>query len=96
MGYVEFERILDHRNEAPVVREREEPTLEPEVTVSTAVDRIDVDDFAPRVYLENVTVPQPSRLVLWAEKSSAGDVLGPLAERAHADLTSAPARPRTR
>lgn len=85
LGTVPFERIVDHRNAAPVIFEHADRTPAPWIGVETTLDEIDVDDFRPTLYLPEVEI-QPYRLVIWSEKSSTEDVLAPIAERYRADL----------
>jgi len=86
LGYVEFEQIVDHRNDDSAVRVTPESIPDPTVTITGWHSVIRMRHFDPQVTLDDVTAAQPVRLVLWAEKSSAGDVLAPLARQINAEL----------
>ena len=88
LGYVDFERLVDAKNDPPIVRPAptdEAPTaqvwahdLDIEELDSDALDVwTGLTDFRPR---------QPYRLVFFGEKTSLEDVLGPLAVEFGADL----------
>jgi hypothetical protein len=88
LGYVPFERLVDNKNDQPIVRpapSSESPTsqvwahdLDIEELDSAALDVwTGLTDFKPR---------QPYRLVFFGEKTSLEDVLGPLATEISADL----------
>jgi hypothetical protein len=86
LGYVPFERIVDHRNAPPVVRRYVKP--DPEATLSSGAD-IDLptaEDLAPEVSVSGFTGAQPRKLVIFGEKSSLEETLGPIAERYSTDL----------
>lgn len=87
LGYIGFERIVDHRNGPPLVQ------LAPEELTPRSYLNVDIDlrvpalgDLEPFVMLDDFEGVQPYRLVLAGEKSSLHDVLGPLANRYGADL----------
>jgi hypothetical protein len=56
------------------------------VTVGVNVDIPDVDDFVPQVGVRDFKGVQPYKLVLFGEKSSLDEVLGPIADDYDADL----------
>lgn len=80
-GLVPFERIEDRKNNPPIIRLRED--IEAKAALGHYLDDI---DLRPTVYLSEFDARQPYRLALVAEKSSAGDILGPLSERYNTDL----------
>lgn len=86
LRYIPFDRIIDQRNDEPVIR-RWAPS-EPEAYVSVDFDVTipDADDLAPRIGLDGFNADPPYRLVLVGEKSSLRPVLDPIAERYAADL----------
>jgi hypothetical protein len=86
LGYLPFERIVDARNSEPVVilHEHEQPISY--VTVGAEVEIPEADELEPRVEVEGFVGVQPYKLVLVGEKTSLGDVLGPIAEDHAADL----------
>ena len=86
LGYVPFDRIVDQRNDAPVIREWSPPNPEPYVWVDFDVVVPGIDDITPLAGVEGFTAAQPYHLVLVGEKSSLRDVLGDVADRYHADL----------
>ncbi len=85
LGYVEFDRIVDQRNTAPVVREFEREELQPEVRFGQ-VELALPEDLDPRIRLAGFQAIQPYRLVLFGEKTSLEPVLAPIAEQRQADL----------
>lgn len=96
LGYIPFDRIIDQRNAAPDVRVFTAPTTRAYVSIGVEVDIPSADDIEPFVGAYHVTEPgktlsgfgtaQPYKLVLVGEKSSLGDVLGPIASAYEADL----------
>jgi hypothetical protein len=88
LGYIDFDRLVDNKNDEPVVRlapEIADPTPEV-VSYGLEVDELDVSAIAIEAALFNFFVLQPYRLVFFGEKTSLEDVLGPLAEEYGADL----------
>jgi hypothetical protein len=98
LGYVEFDQIVDERNDEPVRRDYTGGTLctkrfnadypEPYGSVTVAgypVDDVSVDYLLPAPSLEFEHV-QPYRIVLIGEKSSLRPILDPIAQRYRADL----------
>ncbi len=81
-GLVGFERIDDRKNNPPTIRLAEE--IDPTPQTGHALDA--VDDLRPSAWLDDFAALQPYRIALVAEKSSAGDVLGPLSIRYRTDL----------
>jgi hypothetical protein len=86
LGYMPFEQIVDARNTPPVVRIWEPAEPEAYIRVGAEIDIPDVDDIEPQVEVDNFTGTQPYKLVLFGEKTSLEDVLGPICEQRHADL----------
>ena len=94
LRYVPFERIIDARNEAPIVRIADQPHAVRRISMASTEWLPDADDLAPRISLDLVsrqdggpTDPrQRYRLVFWGEKTSLDEVLGPLAEEFGTDL----------
>ena len=88
LGYVPFERIADHKNDAPVVREAPS-SAQPIAHVwadDLEIDELDADSLGVSARLVGFTPRQPYRLALFGEKTSLEDVLAPLAEEFSADL----------
>jgi hypothetical protein len=98
LGYMEFDQIVDERNDEPVRRDYTGSTLhtkqfnadypEPYGSVTVAgypVDDVSVDYLLPAPSLEFEHV-QPYRIVLIGEKSSLRPILDPIAQRYRADL----------
>ncbi|HSS23987.1 MAG TPA: hypothetical protein VLL82_06205 [Mycobacterium sp.] len=85
-GYIPFDRIVDQRNDQPIIRRR--PPVGPEAFVSVDFEVIvpDADDLAPKAGLDGFVPVQPYRLVIVGEKSSLRPVLDPIANRYAADL----------
>jgi hypothetical protein len=86
LGYIPFDRIVDQRNDEPVVKEWKPPSLEPRISVNFEVTVPDADDLAPFVWAYGPCDPQPYHLVLVGEKSSLRPVLSEVADRYKADL----------
>ncbi len=87
LGYLPFDRIIDKRNDAPVVRlaqRRREPR--PWLSAPVHIDIPDAADLEPVVGLGWFEGIQPYRIVMIGEKSSLDDVLGPIAMAYNADL----------
>jgi hypothetical protein len=92
LGYIPFDRIVDQRNAAPVVRERDPDQWRgaPWRFISARL-HIDIEvppaaDLEPYVGIAGFHAEQPRRLVLIGEKSSLEPVLLPAANRYGADL----------
>jgi hypothetical protein len=87
LGYIPFDQIVDQRNAEPVVRLFEPPgELWKYVHVGINVEVPDASDLEPRAGLANFKGTQPYKLVIFGEKSSLEDVLGPIAQSHGADL----------
>ncbi|MEJ7798434.1 MAG: hypothetical protein WKF42_08050 [Solirubrobacteraceae bacterium] len=86
LNLVPFDRIVDARNSAPIVREFERPEPTPYLHVGVNVEIPDADDIRPRIGIDGFTGVQPYKLVIFGEKTSLDDVLAPIAERYQADL----------
>lgn len=81
LGYVDFDDIIDQRNDAPVIRLWEPPHPRGGVWMPT------IDDILPQPSLnEGFVARQRFHLALIGEKSSLASVLGPIAEDHEADL----------
>jgi hypothetical protein len=86
LGYVDFDRIIDARNAAPVVRRRKIDEPRPYLTVGLNIEVPDVDDIEPTIGVDDFVGVQPYHLTFFGEKSSLEPVLGPIAEQYGADL----------
>lgn len=86
LGYIGHDQIIDQRNAAPVVRIFTYEDPRPYLTVGLDVEIPDADDIVPRVDIAGFRGVQPYKLVIFGEKSSLADVLGPIAEIYKADL----------
>jgi hypothetical protein len=86
LGYIEFDAIVDERNDEPVVRLF--TRAYPRVSLSVDYDVVipDADDLRPVAALRDFVGEQPYRLVLVGEKSSLRPVLDPIAQDYRADL----------
>ena len=76
LGYVGFDRIIDHRNEAPAfyVPDQTEPGWR--ITYGIDVDLPDVEDVVPAFRLQGLAGRQRHRLVLAGEKDEWVTCLG--------------------
>jgi hypothetical protein len=86
LGYLPFEQIVDHRNSPPVVRQWIRPEPMTYLTVGVEVDIPGIDEIEPQVVLGDFRGTQPYKLVIFGEKASLEDTLGPIAERYRADV----------
>jgi hypothetical protein len=86
LGYIPFERIVDHRNTAPTIRINSHPDPYPYLTAGLDVDIPDADDLVPRVGIDGFAGVQPYKLVLFGEKSSLEPVLDPISVDYDTDL----------
>ena len=88
LGYVPFERIVDNKNDAPIVREA--PSSDPPSAQVYARDLdlegLDAHELSVNAGLFGFEPRQPYRLLIFGEKTSLDDVLGPLAVEYNADL----------
>jgi hypothetical protein len=85
LGYIEWERITDNRNDEPVTRVHLQSTPSLFATIPAHLT-ITEHDLTPLVFAGTCAVKQPYRLAIFGEKTSLENVLGPLAERYQADL----------
>jgi hypothetical protein len=84
LGYIPWEQIEDHKNDAPVVREFSYP--DPYGYLSARLDVYIPEDIKPVLYAEDFRGVQPYHLIMIGEKSSLSAILTPIAERYEADL----------
>jgi hypothetical protein len=86
LGYIGFDRIVDHRNTEPVIRLATPP--QPKGCVATDFDVYlpDTDDLTPKATLDDFTGTQPYHLVIVGEKSSLFETLSLIADEYQADL----------
>ena len=88
LGYIDFERLVDNKNDEPIVRPA--PSTEPptaEVCGSALeTENLDADSLDVLTGLADFEPRQPYRLVFFGEKTSLDEVLGPLAIEFSADL----------
>ncbi len=83
--YVDFDRVVDERNDAPVLRLAEKRDPDPWVVTGTGLTVAEVKDLQPYADLGDVRVPQPFRIVMWGEKSSLERMLASIADDIEAD-----------
>ena len=87
MGYLGFDDIIDERNAAPLVIERQPPgRLWSAASTDTEFELPDGDDLWPEPICADLAAEQPNRIVLFGEKSSLRTVLEPIAQRYGTDL----------
>jgi hypothetical protein len=85
LGLVPASAFVDRRNDEPYIRLSTETTQQPEALVSNArVDEIEIEAPSmpdlPSLQYYTPKVPQRYHIELWCEKTTANDVLRPLAE----------------
>ena len=88
LGYVPFERLVDNKNDAPIVRpapSNDAPTAHVWAD-DLDIEDLDADALGVSAGLADFEPRQPYRLVFFGEKTSLEDVLGPLAVEFSADL----------
>jgi hypothetical protein len=88
LGYVPFSMIVDERNSPPVIRERRK-IGDPDPYVYAGGVHVEIPNLAslnPSVGVWDFEAEQPFHLVVYGEKTSLDDVLGPLCARRDADL----------
>lgn len=86
LGYVPFEKIIDARNADPIIRIAKTPSPRWGISFSSLFDLPSADDLEPQVWADGFHALQAYRLVFFGEKTSLGEVLGPLANYYGADL----------
>jgi hypothetical protein len=90
LGYVPFERIIDNRNDAPVIAPPEALALGPGRARWEPPSWVSIPDFElgqqPEIYLSGGDVAQPYRIIFIGEKSSLRDELEPLRQRVNGEL----------
>lgn len=86
LGYLPMDRIVDHRNDAPEIREYKPADPSPWISVDFDVHVPDHDDLRPYVGVSDFNGIQPYHLALVGEKSSLKEVLAGVADTYHADL----------
>jgi hypothetical protein len=90
LGLVAFERVLDERNDPPVLPDDDEYLGAPgiEQTLAAGIDGSvpGIDDAMPGITFNHRAHRQPYRIILFGEKSSLGTVLGPLRQRVNGEL----------
>jgi hypothetical protein len=88
LGYIPFERLVDNKNDPPIVREA--PSSDPPEARVKADDldisELDADEISISAALYDFEPRQPYRLAFFGEKTSLEDVLKPLAEELEIDL----------
>ncbi|MEQ1953593.1 hypothetical protein [Mesorhizobium sp. CN2-181] len=87
LGYIDFEKVRDQRNDPPVVHRADASS--PEACIipgELSFTLPDVDDIDPIVYARNFEGRQPYHLVIFGEKSSLAEVALPIAKRYGADV----------
>ena len=87
LGYVDFDSIIDQRNDEPEVIEwTPNGRPRPSIAFDFSIYLPEADDLVPKVGLGGFVGAQPYKIVLVGEKSSLRAVLAPLARRYQADL----------
>jgi hypothetical protein len=99
LGYVPFERLVDNKNDGPIVRKApssDDPTAhvwpddlaieESVCDCGRTLSPLDADALGVSAGLADFEPRQPYRLVFFGEKTSLEDVLAPLAVEFSADL----------
>lgn len=86
LGYIPFDRIVDARNESPVISRHKVEQPAPEILAGKIEVRVpEVEYLRPEVFV-NFEARQRHHLVIFGEKTSLSEVVAPVAKRLHADL----------
>ena len=87
LGYVDFERIKDNRNAAPIIHRQARVTHFPYAGVSAGFHAgiHDASVLEPYAYLGDFAREQLYSLVIYGEKQSLADVVLPIADQCEAD-----------
>jgi hypothetical protein len=88
LGYLPFDKIVDARNEVPVIREHSTEPARVEIGLGADIEISvpDLVDIRPTIYLSGFGARQLYHLVFYGEKTSLDDVLAPICRRYEADL----------
>ena len=87
LGYIPFDRIVDQRNDDPVVKLWTPPNPEPYIWTNVELQiPDDPDNLRPTVGVTGFHAAQPYKLVLVGEKSSLRPALSTIANNCRADL----------
>jgi hypothetical protein len=86
LGYVDWDRIVDARNEQPVIRIAAPSKPETFVSVASQIQIPAVGNLKPRVWLDGFEGRQAFNLVIYGEKTSLDDVLDPIARHYNASV----------
>jgi hypothetical protein len=86
LGHIDFDRIFDKRNAAPIVRRFERTEPWPYLSVGVDVEIPDAADIEPAVNVLGFFGAQPYKIVMIGEKASLEEGLAPVAESVEADL----------
>jgi hypothetical protein len=86
LGYVPWEQVIDNRNAEPEIREFSKQPATAYLTTELDVQIPSAWELEPTVTVVGYNGVQPYHLVMVGEKSSLGDVLGPVAREVRADL----------
>ena len=86
LGYIDFERITDNRNSAPLIYRKARVSPEPWVSIGIDVTIPEADDLTPYVGVTGFEGRQPYALSIFGEKTSLEEILLRIAQRFEADL----------
>src|SRR5262245_41469837 len=86
LGYIDFERITDNRNDEPHIHHKASVRPKTFVTVGVEVAIPDVSDMEPTPGAEGFVPRQAFHFVIFGEKASLEDVVLPIARAKRADL----------
>jgi hypothetical protein len=86
LNYIDFERITDNRNAAPVIHRKARVVPKALISVGVDIDIPDVADLEPRPIARGFEPRQAYCFAIFGEKASLEDVLDPIAETMGADL----------
>jgi hypothetical protein len=86
LGYVDWEQVVDQRNDPPEITYFIPPVPRPVLDLGGVKVELPEVVSDPKVKLVDTYAAQPFKLVFYSEKTSAAEVLRPLAEEYGADL----------
>jgi hypothetical protein len=86
LGYIDFDRIHDNRNAAPIIHRKARLDPRAWLSIGLDVDIPDADDIEPSPMSVGFVPRQAFHFVVFGEKSSLEDVVKPIASRNEADI----------
>jgi hypothetical protein len=86
LGYIDFERIFDNRNDDPIIHRKASRTPEAHGSVGVGITIPAADELEPTAFATGFEGRQAFQFVIFGEKSSLAEVVLPIARAHEADL----------